>query len=905
MKRIVVAFIVVCCTSLVMAQDAYFDLYKAKDWEKLEKKLVPALQKQPKNIVVNYVAGLMYAHEEYPNIDYDKSYNCLLTSKLELARLPAEERNKYSKYVTQKKIQTALDTTCNRLYDKTIHSNSIGTCNAFLKKYKKAKPELIDGVIAYRNTLAFVEAQNQNTAEAYQSYVVNYPNAAEVAVAMKRRDKLAYEDALKKNTCEAFMAYIKNYPNSEYTPQVQQLYVDKIFSEKTGDGTYKEFEQFVKANPKNKMAVPAIRKMMEIAKSQNDMALMMKTVEYSRDIDFEHTLYEFYKEFTRDGESLTLYYFCDMYPRTFLDTLVAKDVKIASKGDALELIEPYDSAKSYRLFTEYIKMAAPKDKAFVVLQKLISADVAAKNWKKALKTVNTYKPYFDNNNKEINDLIKILSASDDKTVTLQEFPATINTKEGGEYSPIITADNKYLYFCGKNRPDNIGGEDIFVSEWRNGDWAKPSLVRELSTPMTNEAVISASTDGTKLIYFKEGVIYSSEKGSMGWEDGVSVSDAINNARWSADAMITSDGNAIIFASVRDEGYNLFTKQNASLGVYHGAIHHQSDIYVSLKTDKGWSKPINLGPTINTIYTDRSPYLHHDMKTLYFSSDGHGGLGNLDVFVSTRLADTCWDCWSEPINLGKEINSSEENWGYRIAPNGKDFYYAARETGAKQNDLWYITIPEKYRPEAVVNVTGKITDKQGKPIETQIIWEDLFSGETVEKSQSDPVNGNYFAVLPNGKMYGYYVEDERFYPQSQNIDLTNGKSAQTVTKDIVVTSYKEMKEENAAVRLNNLFFDTDKSDLLPYSIPELKRVAKIIKENNLRVEIAGHTDNVGDDNYNMNLSLRRAESVKSFLVSQGCPSDLFEIVGHGESKPQTTNDTAEGRALNRRVEMRFL
>ena len=106
-------------------------------------------------------------------------------------------------------------------------------------------------------------------------------------------------------------------------------------------------------------------------------------------------------------------------------------------------------------------------------------------------------------------------------------------------------------------------------------------------------------------------------------------------------------------------------------------------------------------------------------------------------------------------------------------------------------------------------------------------------------------------------------------------------------------------------MNNLFFDTDKSDLLPYSIPELKRVAKIIKENNLRVEIAGHTDNVGEDNYNMSLSLRRAEAVKSFLVKQGCPSNLFEVVGHGEAKPQTTNDTAEGRALNRRVEMRFL
>lgn len=906
MKKLAFVIVLLLYAGVTFSQDALYKQYKAGEWDKLEKKVVPGLQKQPKDIVYNHVAGLMYSNTDYAKYDYDKAYTYLLTAKNELSKVTPAERERYAKFVTAKKVQKDLDTVCQRLFDMAIQSKSVTLCNSFLKKYKKASPELQNTIVTYRNSLAYLEAQQLNTVAAYQDFISLYPDASEAPLAMKRRDKLAYDDAVRRNSADAFMEFLKNYPNSEYVADIQQKYVNKIFSASSKGGSYRDYEMFVKANPGSSLAVPALRKMMAIAKQQKDIPLMQKTVEYSRELDFEYALYEFYKEFTQDGEAYTLYTFVDMYPRTFLDTLIAKDFKVAGKGDALELMEPFDSVKSYRLFVEYIKMAAPKERAFVVLQKLISNDIAAKNWEKAIKTVSSLQSYFGANDKRINNLLQILSAAEDKTITVREFSGNINTKSGGEYSPIITADNNYLYFCGKNRPDNVGkSEDIFVSEWTNGEWGTPQLVRELSNPMTNEAVISVSTDGTQMLYFKEGVIYSSQKGTYGWEAGVNVSEEINNAKWSADAMITSDGNAIIFASVRDEGYNLFTRQNANLGVYHGAIHHQSDIYVSLKTDKGWSKPINLGPTINTMYVERSPFLHHDMKTLYFSSDGHGGLGNLDVFVSTRLADTCWDCWSEPINLGKEINTSEENWGYRIAPNGKDFYYAARETGAKQNDLFEITIPEKFRPEAVVNITGKITDTQGKAVETQIVWEDLSSGDIIEKSKSNPVDGQYFTVLPNGKMYGYYVEDERYYPQSENIDLTNEKMAQTVSKNIVVTSFKEMKEQKAAVRLNNLFFDNNKSDLLPYSIPELQRVAKIIISNNLRIEIAGHTDSNGEDDYNMALSLRRAEAVKAFLVKEGCDESLFSVVGYGETKPATTNDTEEGRAKNRRVEMRFL
>ena len=161
------------------------------------------------------------------------------------------------------------------------------------------------------------------------------------------------------------------------------------------------------------------------------------------------------------------------------------------------------------------------------------------------------------------------------------------------------------------------------------------------------------------------------------------------------------------------------------------------------------------------------------------------------------------------------------------------------------------------------------------------------------------------MLPQGKIYGYFVYDDKYYPLSQSIDLTKIHESQSVTQDITAVSFQEMQEQGESVRLNNLFFDTNKSDILPHSIPELRRAAQIIIKYNKKVEIAGHTDNVGTVESNKGLSMRRAESVRDFLIAEGCDASLFQIVGHGLSKPIDTNATAQGRANNRRVELRFV
>jgi outer membrane protein OmpA-like peptidoglycan-associated protein len=256
-------------------------------------------------------------------------------------------------------------------------------------------------------------------------------------------------------------------------------------------------------------------------------------------------------------------------------------------------------------------------------------------------------------------------------------------------------------------------------------------------------------------------------------------------------------------------------------------------------------------------------------------------------------------------MGKEINTAESDWGYKISTDGEKAFFAKKSAVDKNDDIYSVLLPNHLRPDLVVTVSGTITDTEKRPIATEIRWEDLETGENVGQSKSNPADGSYFIVLPMGKMYGYYVNKPEYYPVANNIDLRKMTEVREIVEDITLVSIRQMVEEGIPVTMNNIFFDFDKSTILPYSIPELKRVAKIIKSGNQKVEIAGHTDNVGDDQYNQVLSEKRAAAVKDFLVNEGCDADRLATIGYGRSKPLESNDSDEGRAKNRRVEIRFV
>lgn len=381
----------------------------------------------------------------------------------------------------------------------------------------------------------------------------------------------------------------------------------------------------------------------------------------------------------------------------------------------------------------------------------------------------------------------------------QILPNTINTAIGEEYGPTLTIDDNTLYFVGLNRGETNMSEDIFVSrrDKRTGEWSSAQIVPALSTPYRNEAPTSVSGDGKTMLLFVEGRMCFSQRGPYGWTEPRPLPSYLQLGNWQADAQISADGSALLFAA----NYPAEGEERASL-----------NIFVSERDEQGrWGKPYSIGSVINTPGMERSPFLHPDMKTLYFSSDKEGTIGDLDVWVTRRLSDTCWTCWSEPENLGPQINTTGRDCWYKISTDGKTAYYAQKN--GRRHDIYSITLPEDKRPEPIT----------------------------------------VLAV-------------------------------------------------NEAVAINNLLFETGSDVIMPSSLPELKRIATFIATYGYKVRLAGHTDNVGQPEANKTLSQARAEAVKRQLVEYGCAAESIKAFGYGDLKPVASNETEEGRAQNRRVEI---
>ncbi|MBU0489076.1 MAG: OmpA family protein, partial [Bacteroidetes bacterium] len=569
----------------------------------------------------------------------------------------------------------------------------------------------------------------------------------------------------------------------------------------------------------------------------------------------------------------------------------------------------------------FIKNAAHKELAYIALQRKIKPFVAARNWKKAEEILTISREYFKTSKERYDKISQLLAIvkTGKEGAKPENLGTAINTK-AEEYAPVISANNRLLFFCGRDRTDNLGKEDIFSSIATyspptisaagdtiydtTGTWSKATIFPYINTKTGNEAPLSVSVDGNTLLLFSGGDIYFVVRTTEGWSEQKKFPNPINTEYWEGDAMLTADGKAILFASNRPGGYNLNTEQ----GFYHGDYTYASDLYVSVKNGDSWGEPINLGPKINTMYCERSPFLHPDMKTLYFSSDGHYGFGQLDVFKTTMNTEGDYTSWTEPQNLGKSVNTGGPDWGYNISTFGIYAYFAAQNKENK-DDIYRVLLPEDMRPKAVVAVSGKVTDTDGKPLDAKLLWENLELNQAIGQLSSDPVTGNYFIVLPAGKLYGYYADKSGYYPVSKSIDLRNVNQYREITEDIVLVSLEEMKKLKTAVRINNIFFDLDKWDLRPESYPELDRLVEILKkiianDPTMKIEIMGHTDNTGSDTHNQTLSENRAKAVYTYILSKGIAEKHLTFNGYGEKKPVSDNNTESGRQKNRRVEFRF-
>ena len=593
---------------------------------------------------------------------------------------------------------------------------------------------------------------------------------------------------------------------------------------------------------------------------------------------FPKTAKAIYQYYVASGEEQDLVLFAKKYPDFAQNDQYLNDYQIAKEG-YFKLISDHEDHLS-----QFIQMAGPTHRSFFALQRMIRKNVEDQDWGAALEKVERHKIYFKEDARFLS-LVEILSEDINPIEPTGLGNETINTILE-EYSPVMTSDGKTLYFCRR------GGEkeNIFAAKRKEDHWTAPKPVEALNHPDLNEAPLAISPDGSTLLMFEEGVLKITEKTKSGWSTPTTFFPAELQSKWQGGTTISSDKKTIIFAARRADRVGIPKEENI-------------DLYITHKNDSSWSFPKNLGLTLNTPFEERSPFLHPDMSTLYFSSNGHGGLGDLDVFKTTRVGEG-WSNWSTPVNLGKSVNTTQKDWNYRVVTDGSTAYFS-KEVTNRQEELYQIGLPPKHRPNQVSTVNGQLTDLEGLPIQANLLVEDLETGLVIKSIQPDPEDGTFFITLPSGKLYGYSVESDFYFPLSGHIDLRSQDSIVHVSHTIKTPPIDQLTDSGIGIILKNLFFEHDKAIIQPTSYNELDRLAQFLKKVNFQVEIAGHTDNTGTEAYNLTLSQKRAEAVKAYLNQKGCPNELIATKGYGLSQPMVSNNTLEGRAQNRRVEIRFM
>jgi|APTNR8051073442_1049403.scaffolds.fasta_scaffold00614_18 outer membrane protein OmpA-like peptidoglycan-associated protein len=604
--------------------------------------------------------------------------------------------------------------------------------------------------------------------------------------------------------------------------------------------------------------------------------------------EMPQTLRVIYFHYWLSGEEADLTTFQSRYP-AFAQTFgVAKELELAARAPGWTF--PY-SEVDRDLYEAYIREAAPRQSAIKALHRMLEPDVKADRWQAAIDRVESLRNAFPGDDPRITGLLRTLRAPSVKGIVPEPIKGDANSDQG-EYAPVISANGQYLYFCRNENETGIstGNENIYVATNKDGQWTDVRPAGNWKDPYIHEAPLDISADGSMLLLFKSGTLMYSFKERFGWSKEELFFEKANTPEWRGAASVAANREAVIFEARRKDCFGI--KKDGNI-----------DIFVAMKeADGSWSEPINLGGIINTPFNDRSPFLHPDMRTLYFSSEGHGSLGRMDVYKTTRIGEG-WLDWSPPVNLGKEINTTGDDWGYRISTDGAMAYFAADAKNGKE-DIFSVTLPDAARPDAVGTISGKLTGLDGKPIAAKIEIRDLATNEKIDVVSPDPETGEYYIVVPLGKIYGYVVSGESYFPVSGSVDLREIKSAQNTVENITAPSMVEMEKESVAVPLKNLFFDHDEATLKPESFTQLSQLVAFMKTTPYRIEIVGHTDNTGAAQYNLELSRNRAMAVRQYLVQQGCEAGRIEALGLGMSKPVAPNDTESGRAQNRRVEIRI-
>lgn len=465
---------------------------------------------------------------------------------------------------------------------------------------------------------------------------------------------------------------------------------------------------------------------------------------------------------------------------------------------------------------------------------------------------------------------------------------------GNEGCPCLTADEKSLLFTHYSRADN--NEDFFTSTFGDVGWGKAeNLGAPVNSPM-NEGAAALSQDGKVIVWtgcnypnnFGSCDLYWSYRKGNEWSQPENLGPIVNTQGWEGHPSLSHDGKWLYFSSGRPGG--------------QGA----KDVWVTHWNGDFWEMPVNLGPAVNSSGDEITPFIHADGNTLYFSSNGHPGFGGEDLFVSYR--DKA-GAWGTAQNLGFPLNTPDDESSVYVNSSGSRGYIASeRPGGYGQKDIYVFDMPQRAKPQmASTFLRGFTRDSvTHAPVPSRVMLIDLATGDTVRKVVSGRSDGRFLMSLPLDREYAAFVEADGYGFTSKHFylkDLGEGASRDTFF-DLTLDLNKFRK--NTTIVLRNIFFASGSARLLEASTVELQFLTDLLRDRTgMKIEIMGHTDNVGAQADNMALSQARAAAVRDYLIAQGIDGQRITAVGYGETRPVADNATPDGRQQNRRTEFRVL
>ena len=521
---------------------------------------------------------------------------------------------------------------------------------------------------------------------------------------------------------------------------------------------------------------------------------------------------------------------------------------------------------------------------------------------------------FLDNNKENSKLVnkaRKMVKNVDYYLELINNPVPFNPKpladictDRDEYLPLISPDEELMIFSRRTiRFANTAHEkseeklNLSIRLWEDSSGFVFSRGRPMEAPFNdgrNQGGATITIDNNHIFIticeferadytsYKNCDIFSSDRKNGKWTALKRLGANVNSiSTFEGMPSITADGKTLYFSSAREGGY--------------GGL----DIYKTVLDENGnWGKAQNLGPVINTAGDEKTPFIHSDSQTLYFSTNGIFGLGGFDIFYSQYLGH---GQWTGPKNLGYPINTENDELGLMVSANGKNIFFSSRalnETG--DWDIYIATLYEKARPQRVLFVKGKLYDEEGKTIKKAKVELVNITTDELTEGFVDDNSGNYAVAVPvnKGDEFIMTAKKKGFFFNSIYINPEDEKYDPPTTVDFKVQKI----DKNKRIILKNVNFKTGSDRLNELSKSVLDVLVDFLKENHdVKITLLGYTDNMGETDYNLDLSLRRTKSVKKYLVSKGINSNRISAHGYGEKRPIASNTTSYGRSLNRRVE----